>query len=275
MKFTKMHGNGNDFIVIEDFERRYLKNQENIAMELCHRNFGIGADGVLFVRNTDEADIEMVIINSDGSYAAMCGNGLRCFVKYVYEKDIVKADLINVKTGDGIKSVEIKGENGITQHIKVNMGKPSFDYKDIPLSENKTLIDYPIIIKNRNYNITTLRMGVPHTVIFGELKDFNIEDGKDIETNEIFKEGTNVNFCEIVNRNHIKVMTWERGAGPTLACGTGNCASAFAAKTLNLVDNKILVEVQGGKLNILIENNHVFMIGNAEFICEGNILMDL
>lgn len=274
MNFTKMHGNGNDFIVIEDFDNEYVNKESLLAEKLCHRRFAIGADGILLVRKCEDAPIEMVIINSDGSYAAMCGNGLRCFVKYVYEKNICRSNPMKVKTGDGIKTVFIEEDNLEVKSIKVNMGKPSFDPKDIPADVPHKIINYSLNLE-KTYNITALRMGVPHTVIFNGLDEVNIEEGRAIEKASIFIEGTNVNFCEIVDRNHIKVKTWERGAGPTLACGTGNCASAFVASYLGLVDKDINVEVQGGTLKILIENDEVYMIGNVEFVCEGKVLISI
>ncbi|WP_027632887.1 diaminopimelate epimerase [Clostridium hydrogeniformans] len=274
MNFTKMHGNGNDFIVLEDFNNEYVNKESALAKKLCHRRFAIGADGILLVRKCEDAHIEMVIINSDGSYAAMCGNGLRCFVKYVYEKNICIENPMKVKTGDGIKTVFLEEEDSKVKSIKVNMGKPSFNPKDIPADATHNIINYPLIL-DKTYTITTIRMGVPHTVIFTDLEEVDIEEGKAIERASIFKEGTNVNFCEIVNKNHIKVKTWERGAGPTLACGTGNCASAFVANFLGLVSEEVKVEVQGGILNILIENGEVYMIGNAEFVCSGKVLINI
>lgn len=271
MKFSKMHGNGNDFIVIEDLNNEYLGREEEIARKMCHRRFGIGADGILIVRKSEKYDIEMVIINSDGSYAAMCGNGIRCFAKYVYEKQIVKKDVMNVLTGDGVKRIFLETDKDKVDTINVNMGFGDFNPKNIPALCDEEIIEKNVIIGNKNFKITSLLMGVPHTIIFEEEK-YPIEYGKDIEKYPLFQEGTNVNFCRIIDRGTIEVRTWERGAGPTLACGTGNCASVIAANKLGLVDKEVRVIVPGGELEVKIEDDGVKMIGNASFICDGTYL---
>ncbi|WP_127836372.1 diaminopimelate epimerase [Clostridium prolinivorans] len=270
MKFTKMHGNGNDFIVLEDFDNK-ITDEGNLAKKLCNRNFAIGADGILIVRKSVKADIQMVIINSDGSYAAMCGNGIRCFAKYVWEKNIVNKKEIKIETGDGIKKAYLDIKNGEVASITINMGKPSFDPNLIPAISNSEIINKKINVNNKEYIINSLLMGVPHTVIFGLFDKFCIEDGKYIEKYDIFPIGTNVNFCEIISRENIKVATWERGAGPTLACGTGSCACVVAANKLDLVDNKVLVNIPGGKLIIEITEDGVLMTGPAEVSYYGEI----
>jgi diaminopimelate epimerase len=270
MKFTKMHGNGNDFIVLEDFDNK-ITDEGNLAKKLCNRNFAIGADGILIVRKSVKADIQMVIINSDGSYAAMCGNGIRCFAKYVWEKNIVNKKEIKIETGDGIKKAYLDIKNGEVASITINMGKPSFDPNLIPAISNSEIINKKINVNNKEYIINSLLMGVPHTVIFGLFDKFCIEDGKYIEKYDIFPIGTNVNFCEIISRENIKVATWERGAGPTLACGTGSCACVVAANKLGLVDNKVLVNIPGGKLIIEITEDGVLMTGPAEVSYYGEI----
>ncbi|MGL5615578.1 MAG: diaminopimelate epimerase [Sarcina sp.] len=271
MNFVKMHGNGNDFIVIEDLNKALEGQEAKLARKLCHRHFGIGADGILLVRNTDKADIEMVIINNDGSYAEMCGNGLRCFIKYVYERNIVRKDIINALTGDGVKKVEIKAENGVINSMKVNMGKGDFTPANIPANCNEEIVKKHININGESFEITSLLMGVPHTIIFEETET-DINKGKLVEKYELFPRGTNVNFCKVENEKLLKVRTFERGVGPTLACGTGNCASALVAYKLGLVENKVKVVVPGGEIDIEIIDDIVYMIGNAEFICEGKIM---
>lgn len=264
-----MHGNGNDFIMIEDFDSLLASKQRDIAKKLCNRNFGIGADGIILVRKAEKADAEMVIINSDGSYASMCGNGLRCFVKYVYEKGIVVKNPLKILTGDGIKEVTLSTNNEEVESIVVNMGTPSFAPNSIPALHHKPIINEVITANNKQYTITSLHLGVPHTVVFGKLHDFQIEEGGYLEKHELFPQGTNVNFCEVIDKNNIKVMTWERGAGPTLACGTGNCASAFAAYKLGLTDEEINVYIKGGHLKVKIVGDEVFMIGSATFVFDG------
>ncbi|MBB6631257.1 diaminopimelate epimerase [Clostridium algidicarnis] len=275
MNFKKMHGNGNDFIIIEDLNNEYLGKEGSIALKLCNRNFGIGADGILIVRNSKEADIEMVIINSDGSYASMCGNGIRCFAKYVYEEKIVEKTIINIKTGDGIKKVSLtlKGDN--IEEITVYMGKPSLDPSNISEVSERPIINKPLEINNKIYIINSLHLGVTHTVIIDKLSNYKIEEGKFIEENSFFKMKTNVNFCEVLDRKSIKIKTWEVGAGPTLACGTGSCASAYMSYILGYTDNEVSVTVEGGTLKVRIEDgDNIYMIGNAENVFKGTLLME-
>ncbi|WP_032121697.1 diaminopimelate epimerase [Clostridium amazonitimonense] len=274
MKFKKMHGNGNDFIVIEDLNNMFKGKEAEIALKLCHRNFGVGGDGILLVRHCKEADIEMVIINSDGSFASMCGNGIRCFAKYVYDENIVKKSKINIKTGDGIKEVNLIIEEDKVKEIIVYMGKPSLEPFDIPALSEDRIISKSIEIEGKKYEITSLHMGVPHTVIIDKLDKYNIEEGRLIESHSIFPEKTNVDFCEIIDRENIKVKTWERGAGATLACGTGNCASAYVAHLLGYIDNEVKVIVDGGELKVKIEDQGIYMIGNAKDVFEGFFLME-
>ncbi|QGU95133.1 diaminopimelate epimerase [Clostridium bovifaecis] len=273
MKFTKMHGTGNDFIVIEDLDGS-LKGKENyVAQKLCHRRFAIGADGILLVRKSDIADIEMEIINADGSYAAMCGNGIRCFAKYVFDKRIVEDNRIKIKTGDGIKIADLTLEDGKVSGVTINMGNYSLDPKDIPAEANKEIINKTIIANHKEYNITSMLMGVPHTIIMCKLDDIDIEEGKYIEKHNMFHKGTNVNFCEVISRNVVKVKTWERGAGPTLACGTGSCASVVATKLLGYTDDEVRVLVPGGELIIKLLGKDVFMTGPAVTVFEGETIL--
>ncbi|AJA47943.1 diaminopimelate epimerase [Clostridium pasteurianum DSM 525 = ATCC 6013] len=270
MNFVKMQGTGNDFVVLEDGDNKFLNRESDIAKIICDRHFGIGADGILLIRNSDVADVEMVIINSDGSYAAMCGNGIRCFAKYVYDEGVMKKQKISIKTGDGIKIAEIIDENGKAKGIKINMGSPSFISKDIPANVDKEIINYDVNINNKTYKLNSMLMGVPHTVILGKLNDFDVKEGSFIEKyKELFPEGTNVNFCEVEDRENIKVKTWERGAGATLACGTGCCASAVACNKLGFTDKKVKVSVPGGNLEVEICDEAVYMIGGAEITFRG------
>lgn len=274
MDFTKMHGIGNDFIIIDDLDNKYIGNEKEIAKKVCDRHFSIGADGVIFVRKSQTSDIKMMIINSDGSYAAMCGNGLRCFTKYVYDRSIVKKQFIDVETGDGIKKVKINDYQGKARTIEVNMGKGSFTPYDIPSKSNEPIINKIISENHKTYSIISLRMGVPHTIILGKLADFDINEGKNIENNKLFPEGTNVDFCEIESKTSIRVKTWERGAGSTLACGTGCCASFLAAHKIGLVDDNVNVHVDGGVLNIKLVSDYVYMTGEAVETFTGSICIN-
>lgn len=268
INFTKMQGTGNDFIVIEDFEGKY-NNLEGLASKLCDRHFGIGADGILMVRKSNIADIQMIIINADGSYASMCGNGIRCFAKYIWEKKYVQGENIKIETGDGVKLASIRIKDGKAESVVINMGKYNFNTKSIPALEKEEIVNKKLEINNKEYCITSLLMGVPHTIVFGKHEDYKVEEGKLIENHELFPEKTNVNFCEIVNKNMIKVKTWERGAGPTLACGTGSCASVVAANRLGYIEEKVSVQVPGGLLNIEIVKGEVLMEGPAEITFDG------
>ncbi|GAA0075936.1 diaminopimelate epimerase [Clostridium sp. CTA-5] len=272
MEFYKMHGAGNDFIFIEDFNCE-IKEECELAKKLCDRHFGIGADGLIIVRDSDKADAKMIIINSDGSRANMCGNAIRCFGKYVYENKIINKTKFLVETGDGVKEIEIILNNNNVEYVKVYMGVPSYNGIDIPLNDKKELIDTEVNISGESYKMTTILMGVPHTVIFETDKEYDVKEGSKIEKFNLFKEGTNVNFVKIKDKNHIRVNTWERGAGATLACGTGCCASVVVAKHLGYVeDGKIFVKAPGGELIIDVLENGVYMSGPAEFICKGTVI---
>lgn len=273
MKFYKMQGAGNDFVFVEDFNNE-IKEESSLAKKLCDRHFGIGADGLVIVRKSEVANAKMVIINADGSRANMCGNAIRCFGKYVYEHKIASGTEFSVETGDGIKDIEIILENQKVKYIKVYMGKPSYEGKDIPLKDLKNLIDAEIEVNGTTYKMTTVLLGVPHTIIFEDEIEFNVtEDGPKIEKLNIFPEGSNVNFVKIIDKNHIRVNTWERGAGATLACGTGCSASVVVAKKFALVDNEqeIFVKAPGGELVIDIIGDDVYMKGPAEVSFIGEI----
>lgn len=258
-----MHGLGNDFVVFENLNNDN-QNWSEIAVKVCDRHTGIGADGILLIEKSDIADIKMVIINSDGSLAEMCGNGLRCFSKFVYEEGIIKKDSINVETGAGVLEVKLKIENNKVKSIKVNMGKPFLD-------ESKKI--YKLKVLDKEFEATTMIMGVPHTIIY--VDNISKEDvllyGPIIEKMDIFKYGTNVNFVRVIDKNNIEVRTWERGAGYTLACGTGTCASVVATYINGLTDSKVTAKLLLGELNIIVDE-YVFMEGPAEFICKGEML---
>lgn len=271
MNFTKMTGTGNDFVVIDDRENNYLGKEKEIALKLCDRHFSIGGDGVLLVRKSEKADTKMVIINSDGSRASMCGNGIRCFAKYVWDEKIVLTNPMTIETDDGIKKADLKVEDGKAKYVTINMGKPSLEPSTVSGKFDEKILDKKVNIKNKEYAITSFHMGVPHTMVFGKLDDYKIEEGKDIEKSDIFKAGTNVNFCEVVNKNKILVKTWERGAGATLACGTGSCASVIASNLLGYTGKEVEVVVPGGNIFIEIKEEGILMRGPANTCFRGEI----
>jgi diaminopimelate epimerase len=273
MNFYKMQGAGNDFVFIEDFNYE-IKDECKLAQKLCDRHFGIGADGLVIVRKSDIANAKMVIINADGSRANMCGNAIRCFGKYVYEHKIADGTRFSVETGDGIKEIEIILEDDKIKYVRVYMGKPSYNGNDIPLKNINSLIEHEINVENNKYVITTVLLGVPHTVIFEKEREYNvIGEGSKLEKLDLFPEGSNINFVKVVDDTHIRVNTWERGAGATLACGTGCSASVVVAKRLGLVDieKEIFVKAPGGELVIEVLGDDVYMKGPAEVVFEGKI----
>lgn len=274
MKFWKLHGVGNDFIAIDGrFDKIPASNYSDLAKRVCHRRFSVGADGLLVVKNSEECDVEMVYYNSDGSRAAMCGNGLRCFCKFVYDNNIVNKKEFDVYTLDGVKKIKLNVIDKKIDSIKVNMGKGSFSKQDIGLNWNKdNFIEEEIEVLDKKFKMTSMLMGVPHTVIV--VDDISLENvckyGKEIEKNKIFSQGTNVNFVKVEDENNIIVHTWERGCGYTLGCGTGMTASAIVCNHLKKVCKSVNVTSEGGKVKIDIEDL-VYMTGPAVKICEGTM----
>lgn len=278
MKFLKVHGLGNDFILLE--KEAYLgKNLSDLSIRLCNRNLGIGADGLLLVvepQNKD-ADIGMRIINSDGSEAEMCGNGIRCFARYVYERGLINKESFSIETKAGIMRPKLNIHNGNIISVQIDMGKVILNRTAIPvLGAGDNVINEPItLLDGTRVMITTVLMGVPHTVIFVKeiTESLVCELGAKIEKATIFPKHTNVNFVIIKNQHEIIVRTWERGAGATLACGTGCCASVVAACLNGYLNHKAIVHVQEGDLEIeYLQNGHVLMTGPTKFVYEGNLI---
>lgn len=274
MNFWKLHGVGNDFIAIDGrFDNIDSNDYSDLAKKVCHRHFGIGADGLLVVKNSDVCDVEMVYYNSDGSRANMCGNGLRCFCKFVYDNNIVKENEFSVYTLDGIKKISLNIEKEKINTVKVNMGKPNFNPTSIPVNTDKEVfINEKLVVNNKEIELSSILMGVPHTIVF--VDDITKEDvckyGELIEKNEIFPKKTNVNFVKVDDRDNIHVYTWERGCGYTLGCGTGMTASVIVANHLDKVNKSVNVKSEGGNVRIEILDD-VYMIGNAVKICEGTL----
>jgi diaminopimelate epimerase len=274
MKFTKMHGLGNDFIFFENLANIDM-DYSAMAIKMCHRQLGIGADGIIAVLPSNVADLRMRIINSDGSEANMCGNAIRCFGRYAFERDLVKSKTFCIETFAGTIIPEVITENDKVVSVRVNMGKPNTERFFIPMQgDEKEAIQVPVRAVDQQFYLTSLLMGVPHTMIF--VKDVNTievkEIGSAIEKHPLFPNGTNVNFVEVISRERIKVRTWERGAGATLACGTGCCASAVASIINGHTDRKVTVELQYGQLEIeWSEDGNVYMTGPAEESFTGEI----
>ncbi len=273
--FTKMQGCGNDYVYINnDIEK--VQNMSEFTKKVSNRNFGIGSDGCIFIFKDDEADIAFRIFNADGSEAKMCGNGIRCVAKYAYEKGIVRKKKMSINTMSGIKNVEVYVENGIVKNVKVNMGIPDFNTKRLQINYPKdVLINERFDILDTKLYLTCVSVGNLHTVVFVDNVDnFNIEKyGSAIEKLSIFKDRTNVEFVEVIDRENIKVRVWERGVGETLACGTGATASVIAGYLNGVTESICNVILKGGKIEIVYNeiNNELSMIGTAEIVYEGKL----
>ncbi len=272
--FWKMHGLGNDYIVIDNRDGLLQENEfSKIAKKMCLRRYSIGADGLLLILDSNSADTKMRIFNADGSEAEMCGNGIRCFVKYCYENELLNTKIIRVETIAGVKEAILDVKNDVVKSVKVNLGKPSLLRHDIPMRGVDKCINEEITAGPQKYKITCLSIGNPHCVLFvNDVNVFPVLDvGPKIENHHLFFNRTNVEFVQILNRNEIKARVWERGCGETLACGTGACASAVAGNILGLLEKKCVVHLLGGDLNIEY-NVSVMMEGPAEKVYEGTII---
>ncbi len=271
INFTKMHGTGNDFIVI-DCRSFDLTDPAGFAVRYCHRRFGIGADQLLLLYPSDVADFKMRICNADGSEVEMCGNGIRCFAKYIWDRHISAKQTLEVETLAGIIKTERSGND-----VKVDMGEPIFDPQKIPVNIQSPapVVDYPLNIGGREFRLTFVSMGNPHAVIFidEDVSKFPIETfGPQIENHLLFPRRTNVEFVNVADRNKLIMRVWERGSGETLACGTGATATAIAAMIKGLAEKHVTVSLSGGNLSIKwAPNNHAYMTGPAVEVFEGVI----
>ena len=277
IEFVKMHGLGNDYLYINCIKNREPLFPEELAKRLSNRHFGVGADGIILVCNSKIADFKMRIFNSDGSEAEMCGNGIRGFAKYVYDYNLIDKNEFKIETLAGIRKVKLNTLNkSITENITVDMGEPIHPVK-IPVltREEPPIKDLKIVIKNKIFTITCVSMGNPHAIIrLHNLEDINIKEyGPLIENRSEFPKRTNVEFIEIKDRSRIKMKVWERGAGETLACGTGACASTVASVLNGYTERKVVVELLGGELEVEWneEDSHVYMTGPATTVFRGRI----
>ena len=272
--FTKWHGLGNDFVIVDIFKEN-ISDCNNLAIEVCDRNFGIGADGLVLVGPSDIADFKMQIFNSDGSEAEMCGNVTRCVACYVYENSLTDKVKFGIETKAGIIKPELIINNNIIELVKVDMGEPILSPNLIPveIDGRDKIVDYPIKVLNAELKITCVSMGNPHCVIFvDDLNDINLtEIGPLLETHKLFPKKINVEFAQVIKDDYIKMRVWERGAGVTLACGTGSCATLVAAVLNNKTQKKALLELDGGDLTIeWAEDNHIYMSGPAKLVFKGS-----
>lgn len=278
MKFTKMQGCGNDYVYINGFEEKIPQDKKSeLAIKLSNRNFGIGSDGIIFINPGKIAEFEMEMYNADGSRSEMCGNGMRCVGKYIYDYGLSDKTQIEVESAGAVKYLTLTpGADGKIEKIRVNMGSPILKATDVPvISDNETVVDEKITVKGQDYNMTCVSMGNPHAVVFmDDVRNLDIEAiGPDFENHERFPRRTNTEFVQIIDRSHVFMRVWERGTGETLACGTGCCATAVACILNGHTDNCVDVEVLGGHIQIEWnrEENVVYMTGPAKVSFDGEI----
>lgn len=271
-----MHGCGNDYIYMNDINNE-ITNPSELAIKVSDRHFGVGSDGLILIKKSSKADFFMDMYNMDGSRGKMCGNGIRCMAKYVYDYGLTNNEKISIETLSGIKTVELTIENGKVALVTVDMGAPIFNPYEIPFISDKSIIlNEPIYVGDKEYKITCLSMGNPHAVVFVESTEhIPIEAiGPLFENHRLFPDKVNTEFVQILSRNQIKMRVWERGSGETLACGTGACAAVVACMLNGLTDNEVKVNLLGGQLYIRYDKdaNVVYMTGPAVTIFEGKII---
>jgi diaminopimelate epimerase len=273
MKFWKMHGLGNDYVVIDNRDAKISDAEASkLALKLCRRRFSVGADGILFASNSEVADVKIRIFNADGSEAEMCGNGIRCFAKYCYENDISRKSELIVETLAGNKRAWLTVENGLIPSVMVDMGVPMLARSKIPMLGEGTAVNQDLLVNGETYKITCLSVGNPHCVIFVDaVDDFPVQQiGPKIETHRVFPKRTNVEFAQVLSETEVKVRVWERGCGETLACGTGACATVVAGNLLKKLGGKVRVHLLGGDLEVEYDER-LLLNGPAEKVFEGTL----
>lgn len=275
MKFTKMQGIGNDYVYVNCLEET-VENPSEVAKIVSDRHFGIGSDGLILIKPSDVADFEMEMYNADGSESAMCGNGIRCVAKYVYDYGLTDKTSISIYTKSGIKYLDLIIENGKAVMIRVNMGAPELKAAKVPMIYDKEqVISQPLVVNGDVYEVTAVSMGNPHSIVYmDDVKNLEIEKiGPAFENHEAFPEKVNAEFVRIISRDEVEMRVWERGSGETFACGTGACAVAVACILNGHTDEKVKVHLLGGDLEIFWDRkeNLVYMTGPAEVVFDGVI----
>ena len=274
MKFTKMQGIGNDYVYVNCLQET-IENPSELAKKISDRYYGVGSDGLIMINPSDKADFEMEMYNADGSRGEMCGNGIRCVAKYVYDYGLTDKTSISVETLAGIKYLDLTVEDGKVVLVKVDMGKPMLRPEEVPVvSEKEEVIDEPITVDGQEYRMTCVSMGNPHAVVFidQDVKEFPLETvGVKFENHERFPKRVNTEFVNVLDRHTAQMRVWERGSGETLACGTGACAVAVACALNGLTEDEVTVKLLGGDLQIKWdrEKNTVYMTGPAEVVFDG------
>ena len=276
MKFTKMHGIGNDYIYVNCFEEK-VDNPEKVSINVSARRKGIGSDGLVLIMPSDKADFRLRIFNADGSEAMMCGNATRCIGKYVYDKGLTDKTEITLETNSGIKYLTLFPENGKVEFVEVDMGKAILTPKDIPVNSDKErFISEPVEVDGKEYKITCVSMGNPHSIVYmDDIKDLELEKiGPSFENHKLFPDRINTEFIEVIDSHTLNMRGWERGSGETFACGTGACASVVASVLNGYCnhDEEVTVHLRGGDLKITWNSDGtVIMKGPAALICDGDI----
>ena len=275
MKFTKMHGIGNDYVYVNCFKET-VEHPSEVAIKVSDRHFGIGSDGLILIKPSEVADGKMEMYNADGSQGAMCGNGIRCVAKYMYDYGITDKTSISVETKSGIKYLDLTIKDGKVDTVKVNMGTPILKAVDIPVrSEKEQVIDEPVMVDGKEWKITCVSMGNPHAITYiDDVKNLEIEKiGPKFENHEIFPDRVNTEFVHVIDRNTVEMRVWERGSGETLACGTGACAVAVSSILNGLTEEEVTVKLLGGDLKIFWDRteNKVYMTGSATTVFDGEI----
>ena len=276
MKFTKMHGCGNDYVYVNGFTEK-VADKPKAVVALSDRHFGIGSDGVIFINPSQQADFEMEMYNADGTRAEMCGNGIRCVAKYVYDYGLTDKTSVSVETASGIKYLDLTVENGKVVLVKVNMGAPILEAAKIPVvSEKEQVINEPLLVDGKEYRITGVSMGNPHAITYiDDVKGLDIEKiGPKFEFHPAFPDRVNTEFVKVLDDHTVEMRVWERGSGETLACGTGACAVAVASILNGYVkEEEVTVKLLGGDLKIYWdrEENLVYMTGPAAVVFDGEI----
>ncbi|MEI3138273.1 MAG: diaminopimelate epimerase [Lachnospiraceae bacterium] len=275
MKFTKMHGIGNDYVYVNCFKET-VEHPSEMAIKVSDRHFGIGSDGLILIKPSEVADGKMEMYNADGSQGAMCGNGIRCVAKYMYDYGITDKTSISVETKSGIKYLDLTIKDGKVDTVKVNMGTPILKAVDIPVrSEKEQVIDEPVMVDGKEWKITCVSMGNPHAITYiDDVKNLEIEKiGPKFENHEIFPDRVNTEFVRVIDRNTVEMRVWERGSGETLACGTGACAVAVSSILNGLTEEEVTVKLLGGDLKIFWDRieNKVYMTGSATTVFDGEI----
>lgn len=275
LKFTKMQGLGNDYVYMDAIHQE-IRNVSSLAKAISNRHWGVGSDGLILINKSDVADFKMQMFNPDGSESEMCGNGIRCVGKFVYDKGLTNKTDIKIETLAGVKNLKLKVQNRKVKMITVDMGEPILEATKIPVRSDKTLVrGMKIKVLDKELVATCVSMGNPHAVILLEdIDKLDIEEyGREIECNSIFPNRTNVEFIKVEDRKHIKMRVWERGTGETLACGTGACSSVVAGILNDVIDRNVIVKLLGGNLQIewKKEDNHVYMTGPAVTVFEGDL----